>query len=223
MVAEAALLTQTIEKAKIAEPLPATALRLREKGVNNCALRCSDALSHDREISGVQIASVLFQLPTYCTINYNFTRINLWWLRRYILVIIQPENNQSNAASDPMAEEPCAYETGDTAPVSLFDNYQWRRLHLARMNFRVRRLWSRKTIMIVDEVSMLDLRMVTVMDVQCKIAKTLDRSSPDHFGCLPVVIFIGDCFQFPPVLGPALWNEPRRGIDEDQYGQLLWH
>jgi hypothetical protein len=32
------------------------------------------------------------------------------------------------------------------------------------MNSRVRRLWSRKTIIIVDEVSMIDLRMISVID-----------------------------------------------------------
>lgn len=89
-----------------------------------------NALCHDREISGVQVASVLLQLPTYYTINYNFTRIDLWWLRRYIRALIQPDNLQSSASSDPMAEEPCAYETGDTAPVSIFDNYKWRGPHL---------------------------------------------------------------------------------------------
>ncbi|KAJ5104267.1 hypothetical protein N7532_004796 [Penicillium argentinense] len=45
------------------------------------------------------------------------------------------------------------------------------------MRSRVRRLWSRKTIMIVDEVSMMDLRMISVIDNQCKIVKALDRSS----------------------------------------------
>ncbi|GFF24605.1 hypothetical protein IFM58399_00725 [Aspergillus lentulus] len=54
----------------------------------------------------------------------------------------------------------------------------------------LRRLWFRKTIMIVDEVSMMDLRMISVIDNQCKIVKALDRSSPDLFGGLPVVIFI---------------------------------
>ncbi|CEJ61920.1 hypothetical protein PMG11_10436 [Penicillium brasilianum] len=91
------------------------------------------------------------------------------------------------------------------------------------MRSRVRQLWSRKTIMIVDEVSMMDLRMISVIDNQCKIVKALDRSSPDLFGGLPVVIFIGDFFQFPPVLGPALWREPRRGMNEDENGRLLWH
>ncbi|KAH8693878.1 hypothetical protein BGW36DRAFT_429907 [Talaromyces proteolyticus] len=47
----------------------ATDLRRREKGVNNFALRSFNALSHNREISGVQVASVLLQLPTYYTID----------------------------------------------------------------------------------------------------------------------------------------------------------
>jgi hypothetical protein len=131
MVAKAALLKQSIEKAKVAERPTATDLRLREKGVNNFALRCFNALSHDREISGVQVASALLQLPTHYTINYNFIRINLWWLRRYIRAITRPDSLQSSRSSDPMAEEPCAYETGDTAPVSIFDNYKWRGPHLA--------------------------------------------------------------------------------------------
>ncbi|KAH7021701.1 hypothetical protein B0J12DRAFT_545000, partial [Macrophomina phaseolina] len=67
MVAKAALLKQSIEKAKVAEPPTATDLRLREKGTDNFALRCFNTLSHDREISGVQVASTLLQLPTYYT------------------------------------------------------------------------------------------------------------------------------------------------------------
>jgi hypothetical protein len=133
IVAKAALLKQSIEKAKVAEPPTATDLRLREKGVNNFALRCFNALSHDREISGVQVASSLLQLPTHYTISYSFVRFNLWWLRRYIRAIILPDNLESSHSSDPIAEEPCAYETGDTAPVSIFDNYKWRGSHIARL------------------------------------------------------------------------------------------
>lgn len=47
MLAKAALLKESIKKAKVAEPLTATDLRLRKKGVNNFALRCFNALSHD--------------------------------------------------------------------------------------------------------------------------------------------------------------------------------
>ena len=130
MVAKAALLKESIEKAKVSDAPTATDLRLRE-GVENFALRCFNALSHDREISGVQVASVLLQLPTYYTVNYNFSRINLWWLRRYIRAIVQPDNLQNSPSSNPMAEEPCTYETGDIHPVSIFDNYKWRGPHLA--------------------------------------------------------------------------------------------
>jgi len=77
--------------------------------------------------------------------------------------------------------------------------------------------------MIVDEISMTDLSMLNTINNQCKIAKSLDRNSPDLFGGLPIVIFIGDFYQFPPVRGPALWKEPREGNDEDVNGQMIWH
>ncbi|KAE8155906.1 hypothetical protein BDV40DRAFT_306572 [Aspergillus tamarii] len=78
IVAKAALLKQPIDKAKVADPPTATDLRLRGKGMDNFALRCFNSLSHDREISGVQVTSTLLQLPTYYTINYNFIWVNLW-------------------------------------------------------------------------------------------------------------------------------------------------
>src|SRR5436305_13912462 len=86
---------------------------------------------------------------------------------------------------------------------------------------RIMRLWAKKMIMIIDEVSMMDLSMLSTINNQCKIAKSLDRNSPDLFGGLPVVIFIGDFYQFPPVREPALWKEPREGNDEDVNGQMI--
>jgi hypothetical protein len=77
--------------------------------------------------------------------------------------------------------------------------------------------------MIIDEVSMMDLTMLSVINNYCKTARSLDRGSPDFFGALPIVILMGDFFQFPPVRGPALWKEPRRGNAEDEDGRLLWH
>ena len=88
---------------------------------------------------------------------------------------------------------------------------------------RVKELWSNKTIMIIDEVSMVDLTMLNTINNQCKIAKSLDRGSPDLFGGLPIIIFMGDFFQFPPVKGPALWKSPRDGNDEDANGRMIWH
>jgi hypothetical protein len=77
--------------------------------------------------------------------------------------------------------------------------------------------------MIIDEISMTDLSMLSNINTQCKTAKSLDRSSPDLFGGLPIVIFMGDFYQFPPVRGPALWKEPRAGNDEDENGRTIWH
>jgi hypothetical protein len=93
----------------------------------------------------------------------------------------------------------------------------------AVMSFRVRRLWSKKTIMIIDEVSMMDLSMLSTVNRQCKIAKSLDRSSQDLFGGLPIVLLMGDFYQFSPVRGPALWQDPRQGNDEHANGRLIWH
>jgi len=87
---------------------------------------------------------------------------------------------------------------------------------------RVKNLWSNKTIMIIDEVSMVDLSMLNTINNQCKIAKSLDRSSPDLFGGLPIVIFMGDFYQFPPISGPAFWKGPRSGNDDDLDGWMIW-
>lgn len=54
--------------------------------------------------------------------------------------------------------------------------------------------------MIADEVSMVDLRMLSVIDSHCKAARSLERGSNG----LPVVILMGDFFQFPPVRSSPL-------------------
>ena len=53
MVTKAALLRQSLEKARVADPVIEADLRLRENGMNNFALRCFNTLTHDREVSGV--------------------------------------------------------------------------------------------------------------------------------------------------------------------------
>ena len=130
MVAKAALLKQSLEKARVADPPTEADLRLRERGMNNFALRCFNTLAHDREISGVQFASTLLHLPSYYTVNYNFVSVNLWWLRQYIHAMVHPQELDGT-----VGEEACTYKVGDTAPVSLFDNYKWRGKHLASFTF----------------------------------------------------------------------------------------
>ena len=67
--------------------------------------------------------------------------------------------------------------------------------------------------MFVDEISMADLSMINTMN-RCSVARSLNRSSTGLFGEIPVIIFMGDFYQFPPVKGPALWKEPRKGIQK---------
>ena len=54
MLAKAALLKQSIEKARMAEHPTAAETRLREKGMDQFSLRCFNTLANHREISGVQ-------------------------------------------------------------------------------------------------------------------------------------------------------------------------
>jgi hypothetical protein len=59
MVAKAALLKQSVKRAKAAKSPTATDLRLWEKGIDSFTLHCFNTLSHNREVSGVQVASTL--------------------------------------------------------------------------------------------------------------------------------------------------------------------
>jgi hypothetical protein len=135
MLAKAALLRQAIDKARIADPPTATDLRLRERGMDNFALRCFNSLAHDREVSGVQVASTLLHLASYYTLNSKFVRVNLWWLRRYVRAFRPPEAATGLDSYATVADEPCTFHTGDTVPVSLFDNYKWRGFPLASFSF----------------------------------------------------------------------------------------
>jgi hypothetical protein len=135
MLVKAALLKQSIENAKATLTPGANDLRIRKKDMDQFALRCFNTLSHDREISGVQIASSLLQLPTYYTNNYNFVQVNLWWLRKYVYAAINLAASQGDGTTDLMDEEQCAYRPGETVPVSRFDNYKWRGPYLAHLPF----------------------------------------------------------------------------------------
>jgi hypothetical protein len=79
-----ALLRRSIEGAKAALDPNEADLRIKNKGMDQFALRSFNTLSHDQEISAVQIASSLLQKPNHYTNNYNFVQINLWWLRQYV-------------------------------------------------------------------------------------------------------------------------------------------
>jgi hypothetical protein len=126
MVTKAALLKQAINQANTTQSPTTTQMRLRQRGMDNFTLCCFNSLSQDRKVSRVQVASTLLQFPSYYTLNYNFSHLNLWWLRRYICAIIQPDHAQQSSPSNAVAEEPCSYDYSASAPASIFDNYKWR-------------------------------------------------------------------------------------------------
>ncbi|KAJ6087103.1 hypothetical protein N7467_006017 [Penicillium canescens] len=134
MIAKVALLKQAIEKAKTANPPTATDLRLREKDIDNFALRCFNSLAHDREVSGVQVASTLLHLPSYYTVNTKFVRVNLWWLRQYVRDLRHRTSTDADDSAR-ISEEPCTFQTKEAVPASLFDNYKWRGVDLATFSF----------------------------------------------------------------------------------------
>jgi len=68
----------------------------------------------------------------------------------------------------------------------------------------------------------LSLDALALINSQCKAAKAQPINSPDLFGGLPAIILMGDFFQFPPVQGRALWQEPKAGNDNDATGRLIW-
>ncbi|CAP93024.1 hypothetical protein PCH_Pc16g03540 [Penicillium rubens Wisconsin 54-1255] len=134
----------------------------QRKGPTALRKRCGDypicyfnALSHDQEISGVQVASVSLRLPIYCAVNYSLSGINLWALRRYVRQF-QPDNVERSRSSGLRAAVHCAYET---APLSIFDNHKWRDPHLAPVGLFIYMLVGTKDIhhAIADDVDLVSL------------------------------------------------------------------
>jgi hypothetical protein len=48
------------------------------------------------------------------------------------------------------------------------------------------------------------------------------QTSPEFFGALPTVVFLGDFFQFPPVKGIPLWKQPSQKDSKESFAYHLW-
>jgi len=86
---------------------------------------------------------------------------------------------------------------------------------------RVRSLWANKTMLIIDEISMVSSKLMDSIDKQCKLLKSLDSNSSAVFGGLHIVIVLGDFHQFSPIQAKALWR--KQETNNEERGQLLWH
>src|SRR5436309_10702404 len=121
MVMTAAIIRKTLEQAEQASTLTNEGKIALEKGIVNFSLRVFNRMSHDKEVSGVQVASSLLQLPAYYTPHTELHRINLYYLRRRLQALIQRSDDEEDRN-----EEQVAIRLNGNFHVSVFDDYRWR-------------------------------------------------------------------------------------------------
>ena len=80
-----------------------------------------------------------------------------------------------------------------------------------------------KTIMIIDEISMVSLTMLHTINQQCNKIRALQQDSTAILGGFPIVVFFGDFHQFPPIKAQPLWQTPDAKVPGAMIGQLVWH
>ena len=66
---------------------------------------------------------------------------------------------------------------------------------------KIRGPWPQRSALIIDEISMLDLKMLATIDQQLLQAKRLSQESTAVFRRLSLVLLIGDFYQFAPITG----------------------
>ncbi len=84
---------------------------------------------------------------------------------------------------------------------------------------KVSSMWIQRYALIIDEVSMVELDMLSNIAKQLAKARGLLSESTTMFGVLPIVILIRDFYQFPLVIDRPFWEEVC--IEKDPYGKIL--
>ena len=85
---------------------------------------------------------------------------------------------------------------------------------------KIQRPWPQQSALVINEISMLDLKIFATIDQQLLQAKGLLSESTAIFGGLSVVLLMRDFYQFAPVTGQALWEEPK--TEMEKHGKHLW-
>jgi Helitron helicase-like domain at N-terminus len=121
MVITAVMMRKTLEQGERSSN-PSNEERIAmEKGMRNFSLRVFNRMSHDKEVSGVQVASSLLKLPNYYTPHSKLRRVNLYYLRHRLETLIQCSNNE-----DYRNEERVTVNTNKNVHVNILDDYKWR-------------------------------------------------------------------------------------------------
>ncbi len=80
-------------------------------------------------------------------------------------------------------------------------------------------IWTYQSSVIIYELCMIQLELLTKMDKQlCKV-QSANVSSIALFGDLPLIILMGDFYQFAFVSGHLLWHRPYS--KEETHGRVL--
>jgi hypothetical protein len=82
-------------------------------------------------------------------------------------------------------------------------------------------LWKGKSVMIIDEISMVSLTLLNTINQQCNKIRAVRQDSTAILGALPIVVFMGDFHQFAPIKMQPLWQDPKTPLAA--LGQLIWH
>lgn len=83
----------------------------------------------------------------------------------------------------------------------------------------VNAIWTHRSSLIIDELSIILLGLLAIMDKQLRKARGAIVSSTALFSGLSLVILMGDFYQFAPISGYALWDLPYS--ENEIYGKVL--
>ena len=75
----------------------------------------------------------------------------------------------------------------------------------------------------MNEISMMNLSMLSKINNQYKIIKFLNRNFSDLFDELLIIIFMKNFYQFSFIKKSALWKKSRKNNDENVNNWMIWY
>ncbi len=87
---------------------------------------------------------------------------------------------------------------------------------------RIRRLWVNKTIMIIDDINMINVKLLIKINNNCIIIKSHERDIINFFDNISIVILMSDFFQLASMNEKSLWKKYSNSTEEQSRELLLW-
>jgi hypothetical protein len=87
---------------------------------------------------------------------------------------------------------------------------------------RVQRLWAHKIIMIINEINMINVKLLAKIDNNCVIVKAQERDINNFFDNISIVILMRDFFQSTSVKEKSLWQQYKNFTKKQNRDLLLW-